>query len=244
MKTDRERRGRQERSPGWALLLVLTWSIAPGCATTTPDPYQNVNERIFAFNEGLDRMVLEPVAIGWDFVMPDFIETGVENFFENLRMLRTSLNDLLQGKPTRSGIDMGRFVVNSTLGLVGLVDVASMMEIPHYEEDFGQTLGVWGVRPGPYLVVPILGPYTGRALGAAPIDFATVPSAYGITVIDVINTRAQYLEEVAENRRMALDYYVFIRDAYLQARADKVADGENGTGELDEDFYDLDEFDE
>ncbi|MBW2242234.1 MAG: VacJ family lipoprotein [Deltaproteobacteria bacterium] len=225
-----------------AICLVLSWSLA--CASTPPDPYQGFNKSIFRFNEGLDRMVLEPVAKGWDWALPGFAKTGVGNFFDNLRMLRTMLNDLLQGKPTRSGIDVGRFAVNTTIGIVGLFDPATPMGIPHYEEDFGQTLGVWGLGPGPYFQVPFFGPYSGRDLAAFPVDFVTVPSAYGITVIDIINTRATYLEEIAENRESALDYYVFVRNAYLQNRQRRVMDGEEAAEDDDDDFYDLDELDD
>ncbi|MCP3985676.1 MAG: VacJ family lipoprotein, partial [bacterium] len=130
------------------LWLVLSGSL--GCATNGPDPYQGFNQGVFSFNEGLDKVVLEPVAKGWDFVLPGFVKSGVGNFFDNLRMLRTMLNDLLQGKPGRSGADLGRFAVNTTVGIVGLFDPATPLGIPHYEEDFGQTLGVWGLGPGPY----------------------------------------------------------------------------------------------
>ncbi|MCP3983703.1 MAG: VacJ family lipoprotein, partial [bacterium] len=143
----------------------------------------------------------------------------------------------------RRGADRGRFAVNTTVGIVGLFDPTTPLGIPHYKEDSGQTLGVWGVGPGPYLQVPFLGPYSGRDLAAFPLDFASVPSAYGISVIDIINTRATYLEEVAENRDSALDYYVFVRNAYLQNRQRRVMDGEEADEDDDEDFYDLDELD-
>ncbi len=225
-----------------AALILVCGALGTGCSTRNgPDPYQNVNEKVFGFNEGLDHYVLEPVATGWDFVMPQFVQTGVGNFFDNLRMLRTTLNDLLQGKPVRSGIDLARFGINTTLGIVGLVDVASMMEIPKYEEDFAQTLGVWGVPAGPYIVLPFLGPSTSRGVGALPVDLMTVPTAYGITVIDVINTRAEFLEEVAENRETAFDYYVFVRDAYLQNRATRVEDGDPSSVEDDADLYELED---
>ena len=220
-----------------ALSLVLGWTGAVGCATDGIDPYQGMNENIHAFNEGVDNLILAPVATGWDFVLPDFVQTGVGNFFGNLRMLRTTLNDLLQGKPGRSGIDFARFGINTTLGIVGLVDVATLMEIPHYEEDFGQTLGVWGFGPGPYLVIPFFGPSSGRDFAAFPVDTMTVPTAYGVNIIDIVNTRAKYLEEIDENRRTAFDYYVFVRNAYLQNRAVRVEDGELTLEEDEDDFY-------
>ncbi|MAE96087.1 MAG: ABC transporter [Deltaproteobacteria bacterium] len=235
-------RRRNERKPlGILSVLLLGVALTNGCATNGPDPYEETNLSVFAFNEGVDRIILEPVAKGWDFVLPDFVQTGIGNFFDNLRMIRTGLNDLLQGKPGRAGTDMRRFLVNSTVGIVGLVDVASMAEIPHYREDFGQTLGVWGFGPGSYLVVPFLGPSSSRDLLAWPIDLMTVPTAYGVSTLDVINARAKYLEEIADNRKTALDYYVFVRNAYLQARARQVADGEEDAEEEDEDFYDLED---
>lgn len=239
MDCHQRRRSRGSRSWSLGAALLLSTSLSAGCASNGPDPYQGMNESFFAFNEGVDRIVLEPVARGWDFVTPGFVQTGVGNFFDNLRMLRTTLNDLLQGKPGRSGADLGRFVVNTTIGIVGLVDVATLMEIPHYEEDFGQTLGVWGFGPGAYLVIPFLGPSSGRDLSAFPVDLVTVPTAYGISAIDVVNTRAKFLEEVAENRATSLDYYVFVRNAYLQNRERRVADGEDTTSGDEADFFDL-----
>ncbi len=227
-----------------AALLLLSGSLA--CASDGPDPYQGFNQRVFAFNEGFDKRILEPVAKGWDFVLPDVVQTGVGNFFDNLRMIRTMLNDLLQGKPGRSGIDFGRFAVNTTVGIAGLFDPATPLGIPHYAEDFGQTLGVWGVGPGPYLQVPFLGPLTGRDLIALPLDVAADPILYidnvwGVAAIDVINTRAKYLEEIAENRETALDYYVFVRNAYLQNRQRQVTDGKEVANDAEDDFYDFDD---
>lgn len=227
-------------------LAVVLLSGSVGCATDGPDPYQGFNHGVFSFNEGLDKAVLEPVAKGWDFVLPGFVQTGVGNFFDNLRMFRTMVNDLLQGKPARSGADLGRFALNTTIGIAGLFDPATPLGIPHYKEDFGQTLGVWGVGPGPYLQVPLLGPYTTRDLLAYPVDFALVPTYllknfWGLSAIDIINTRARYIDEIAENRETALDYYVFIRNAYLQNRQRQVTDGVEAAEDEEDDFYDLDD---
>jgi phospholipid-binding lipoprotein MlaA len=204
---------------------------------------------VFGFNEGVDRWVLEPVATGWDWVLPERVQDGISNFFFNLDMPRVFLNDLLQGKPVAAGEDLGRFLVNSTVGIVGFIDVASRLDIPHNDEDFGQTLGRWGIPGGPYVVMPLLGPFTVRDVIAYPVDVFSRPHIYfvstavsaGAAVVEVTNTRADFLEEVRENRETALDYYVFIRNAYLQNRERRVNDASQPPPDREEDLYYLDE---
>jgi phospholipid-binding lipoprotein MlaA len=225
-----------------------------GCAGPSgPDPWVGVNRPVFGFNEGVDRFVLEPVATGWDFVLPQFAQDGVANFFDNLSMPVVFLNDVLQAKPVAAGQDVARFLVNTTAGVVGLVDVASRIGLPENDEDFGQTLGRWGVPPGPYVVLPLLGPSTVRDTLALPIDTFSQPAVWfvptavsvGAGTVNVVNTRAAFLEEIRENRRTALDYYVFVRNAWLQNRAKKVRDGAVEPGaEDDDDLYYLDEAEE
>ena len=143
----------------WGALVTLAFAL-PAAADEDEDPWRGLNEGTHAFNEGVDRFVLEPVAKGYDFVVPEILQDGVGNFFDNLLVPRTVLNDLLQGDVRVATRHAGRFLVNTTLGVVGLIDVASGMGIEHDPEDFGQTLGRWGVSPGPYLVLPLLGPST------------------------------------------------------------------------------------
>jgi phospholipid-binding lipoprotein MlaA len=222
-----------------------------GCAGERgPDPWVGANRPVFGFNEGVDRYVLEPAASGWDWALPQFAQDGVANFFDNLSMPVVLLNDLLQAKPVAAGEDAARFVVNSTAGLLGLVDVASRLGLPENDEDFGQTLGRWGVPAGPYVVLPVLGPSTVRDALALPVDALSHPHVWfvptvataGAGVVNAVNTRAAYLEEIRENRRTAIDYYVFVRNAWLQNREEKVRDGAAEPGAEDEDdLYYLDE---
>ena len=233
-----------------SVVLVGCLGLA-GCAGERgPDPWVGVNRPVFGFNEGVDRFVLEPVATGWDWALPQFAQDGVANFFDNLSMPVVFLNDLLQAKPVAAGEDLARFLVNSTAGVVGLVDVASRLGLPENDEDFGQTLGRWGVPAGAYVVLPLLGPSTLRDTLALPVDAFSHPHVWfvptavtvGAGAVNAVNTRAAYLEEVRENRRTALDYYVFVRNAWLQNREEKVRDGAAAPGAEDEDdLYYLDE---
>ena len=220
--------------------------LAAPAAADEADPWRGMNEGTHGFNEALDQTVVEPVGRGWDFAVPDLVQDAVGNFFENLRVPRTILNDFLQAEVDSGARHFGRFLVNTTVGLGGLIDVAGATGIEHDPEDFGQTLGVWGVGPGPYLVLPLLGPSTVRDTVALPVDYATNPAFWvgeaavtvTATVVDTANRRAGALEEISDNRETAVDYYVFLRDAYLQNRARNVADG---AVTQDEDLYDLDD---
>lgn len=194
------------------------------------DPLEGFNRAIFSFNEGLDRMIVKPLTQGYQFVMPDVAEQGVSNFFSNLGDIGTFANNLLQGKVKEAGQDLSRVVINSTIGILGLFDVASDMNIPKHDEDFGQTLGVWGFESGPYLVLPVFGPSSIRdgigRIGDYQVDpLPTVEddeSRMALGVLRVIDKRAELLkaEEI-----IAGDRYAFIRDAYLQRREFQVSDG-------------------
>jgi phospholipid-binding lipoprotein MlaA len=231
-----------------ALLIALLGSLA-GCAARGPDPLERWNRPIFSFNEGVDRYVLEPVATGWDWALPEVVQTGIRNFYDNLTMPVTLLNDLLQLKPRAALEDLGRFAVNTTAGVGGLLDVASMIEIPENDEDFGQTLGRYGVPPGPYLVIPLLGPSTARDVLRYPADAAATPhnyflpwwASFTVRVVDNFNIRAYYLEELREARAAAFDYYVFVRSAYLDVREHKVRDATVGKPGRREDLYQLED---
>jgi len=225
-----------------------------------------MNRGIFAFNEKVDNYVLEPAAKAWDFVVPGFAQTGLRNFFDNLKIPTIFVNDLLQGKPDAAALDVVRLISNSIFGIAGFIDVATMVDIPKSYEDFGQTLGVWGVPSGPYLVVPLLGPYTLRSGFGQVVDATAASYAYftpfwtqvanlsaagnagasvGFKGLELLNLRAIYLEEIEQSRRDAFDYYVFIRNAYLQNRRAKVLDQKDApAANADELYYLDDEYDD
>ena len=233
---------------GKALLLLGALLAGSACSTANgPDPWRETNEKVFRFNEGVDIKLLEPVAEGYDTVTPGLFQIMIGNFFTNLTVPRTFLNNVLQADALGATQDLGRVVINTIAGVAGLIDVASEMGIPKNEEDFGQTVGRWGAGPGPYVVLPFAGPYNVRDTLAAPVDIATNPTTwvnvFGLSVVRVVNTRAQYLEEIAQARKDAVDFYVFQRDAYLSRRERDVRDGEAAPA-ADDDLYDLDELDE
>jgi phospholipid-binding lipoprotein MlaA len=196
------------------------------------DPWQRCNRKIFAFNDKLDQWVLEPTAKGWDYVMPAPVQRGVGNFFANLRFPVNLVNNLLQGKGVEGAKTLGRFTVNTLLGAAGFLDPASDLGLRPEEEDFGQTLGVWGVPAGPYLVLPVLGPSSLRDGPALAVDSMTAITPFfidgfilaGAQLIDVINTRARYLDAISDARAASLDYYTFVRNAWVQRRQAEVED--------------------
>ncbi len=222
-----------------ALLLALG-----GCATIKDarggpgarlDPWENWNRKVFAFNEGLDNKVLKPVATGYAKIVPQFARRSVDNFFANAADAWSAVNNVLQGKPEPAFQDVVRVTTNTVFGFFGLLDVASEFGLEHHYEDFGQTLGRWGFGAGAYVVWPVLGPSSVRDSLALPADrwFAS-PSALikdgrwqsGITVLQIVNTRANLLGATKLLDDIALDKYSFIRDAYLQRRRSLVFDGD------------------
>jgi phospholipid-binding lipoprotein MlaA len=214
-----------------ALVVVLAiLALAAPVAQGAEDPWENANRRVAAFNDAIDGAVLKPVAQGYDRVAPNPLQRGIGNVFENLSTPGTALNQFLQGKPAQGFNDVGRFVLNSTVGLVGFFDVASRAGLAKHEEDFGQTFRVWGARPGRFVMLPFFGPSTtthavGRVFDAFtnPIILVTpLHDRYAIYAIDVIDTRADLLSAEA---LITGDRYMFIRDAYLQRREYLVADG-------------------
>jgi phospholipid-binding lipoprotein MlaA len=223
-----------------AFLVALT---ASGCATTSADPrdpLEPLNRAVFTFNDELDKYTFKPVAQGYNFVLPQFVRTGVRNFFSNLQDPWIGVNNLLQGKVDWAMSDFFRFIANSTFGLAGLTDIATDMRMEKHNEDFGQTLGRWGLPSGAYLVLPILGPSTVRdGTGLIADAYAYLPwriptdqkfNHYvawrnGLTILDTINIRANLLGSSDLLEQAALDRYTFVRDAYLQRRRSQIYDG-------------------
>jgi phospholipid-binding lipoprotein MlaA len=237
-------------SPGRPLLLclVLLCQVLGGCATqqatlTDPerDPWEGYNRKMHAFNEGFDKAIFRPVAKGYDFIMPDAPQRGVRNFFRNLNYPVTLLNSLAQGKMERAFTSTGRFLMNSSIGLLGFFDVATKVGIPYYNEDFGQTLAVWGWQESRYLVMPFLGPFTVRdVLGRSfygyfhPISYAAREhDMYWPLVADLISLRAELLPLQADIDAAA-DPYVLVRDVYLQRREYDIYDGDPPAPDYDE----------
>jgi phospholipid-binding lipoprotein MlaA len=217
------------------LAVFLAALVLGGCATTgndPRDPWEGLNRKTFAFNDALDRAVMKPIAQGYQKATPAFAQEGVNNFYGNLEDIGTSLNNILQGKIKRGASDAGRFVVNTVFGVFGLWDLATPMGLEKHEEDFGQTLGWWGVPPGPYFVIPLLGPSTVRDAPARAVD----PSWYYNDVLpdrvywswyglDKVRTRANLLKAESVLDQAALDRYTFLRDAWWQRRQNQVFDG-------------------
>ena len=219
-----------------ALLIALLLSACAGQQTTMTDPerdpWEPFNRKIHGFNQGLDKVIMKPIARGYDAILPEAPKRGVRNFFRNLAWPVTFLNLLLQGKIDEGMTATGRFLVNSTVGLLGFFDVASRAGIPYYDEDFGQTMAVWGWKDSRYLVVPFLGPNTLRDFAgrgfygyAHPVSYMVrVHNDYRPLIIDLITLRASLLpfEQELEN---ASDPYVLIRDVWLQRREYQIYDG-------------------
>ena len=219
------------------LLTCLLTIVASGCATTNKDPLEGVNRGVYKFNDVADKAVLKPVAKAYKAVAPTFVRKGINNFFNNLENLTTVLNDLLQFKFAHAFTDAGRLVINSTFGLAGFIDVASMDNIPTRKEDFGQTLGYWGVGNGAYLVLPLVGPSTIRDTAGFVVDRITSdPITYThnigeirlhnqLRVTQLVDLRTELLIAGDLVDEASLDPYSFLRDAYLQSRANLVQDG-------------------
>lgn len=218
--------------------------LATGCASTnTPrnpvDPWEGWNRKVQTFNDNLDEYALKPVAKGYRWVMPSFADTAVSNFFSNIDDIGVTINSFLQGKFSQSGLDASRFLVNSTAGIGGLIDVSSMIDLPKHNEDFDQTLGVWGVPAGPSLVLPFFGPSSPRGVGGLIGDAAMDPTSYvgsyistGLFVLNTVDTRADNLAMEKIANEAAIDRYVFFRDAYISRRKYLIYDG-NPPDEVD-----------
>jgi len=210
--------------------------LLAGCATSgnPKDPIEGFNRAMFAFNEGLDSAIIKPVATGYEAVLPSPIRTGVTNFFGNIDDLFIGVNNLLQGKVPEAFSDFGRVVINTTVGLLGVIDWASDAGLEKHNEDFGQTFGRWGVGNGAYVVIPVFGPRTARDTVGLVFDVHFDPvwshlpkdARDGAIVLRMVNDRANLLAADKVIEEAALDKYSYMRDAYLQRRRNLIYDGE------------------
>jgi phospholipid-binding lipoprotein MlaA len=220
-------------------IVVLAVAIT-GCATgrNPQDPFEGYNRTVFSFNDGLDRIAIKPVATVYRDVLPQFVQTGVGNFFGNIGDVWTAVNNLLQGKVEDGLNDFMRVAVNSTLGFGGLLDIGSEAGLQKHREDFGQNLGRWGVTSGPYVVLPLLGSSTLRDTAATPLDYYgdlwTYKDPVNVrnmgTAVRLIDLRASVLSASSLIEDAALDRYEFVRDAYLQRRQSRIYDGDVPVG--------------
>ncbi len=228
------------------MLALAAALLAAGCATTAHDPrdpWEAFNRASFDFNDGFDRAILKPVAQGYEKVTPAFVREGVNDFFSNLEDVGVALNNLLQGKIAEGASDVGRVVVNSVFGVFGLWDVATPLGLEKHDEDFGQTLGWWGVPSGPYLVIPFLGPSSARDAPAKVVDpqwywprlIHNDTAYWTLWTFDKVRTRANLLKAGNILEEAAIDRYAFVRDAWLQRRRNQVYDGHPPRLKEDED---------
>ncbi|MGZ8912998.1 MAG: MlaA family lipoprotein [Methylobacter sp.] len=218
-----------------------------GCATTGDveqqtvaskvDPYESFNRKMFGFNDSVDNYVAEPISNAYKWITPQFMQTGVFNFFNNLKNVNVVINDVLQAKFSQSAEDTGRFAINSTVGLGGLFDVAKHVGLEQNEEDFDQTLAVWGVPQGSYLVLPLLGPSTARGIPGAVFDTAANPASYvgmPVQLMAMLNARASAEGALKFIDEAALDPYVFTRESFLQWRNNLATDGRSEALDVDD----------
>jgi phospholipid-binding lipoprotein MlaA len=232
-----------------AVLAALFAVLLAGCTTrpTDPedyaayrelnDPFEPANRAVFAFNMALDGIIVRPLAIGYRALVPDPVRSAARNFIDNLGTPLDMLNNLLQGEIDRAGHSMGRFLTNTILGLGGLIDIASDAGIPRYEEDFGQTLAVWGVAEGPYIVLPLIGPSNPRDGIGLAVDTVADPFTYWAaqnnyqelsvarTGVDLIDQRSQNIETIDQLRESSIDFYAAVRSFYRQYRKSAIRNG-------------------
>lgn len=219
----------------YALVLAVSVSGAlfseVSYANPADDPWYELNQKIHRFNETMDRIAARPVARAYRYGVPRFVRSGIGNFFNNLGEVPTAVNSLLQAKPARALNASGRLIINTSFGLLGIMDVASQLGLDEHDEDFGQTLAVWGVGSGPYVVLPVLGPSTLRdALSIypnyrmSPIKYFPMEEhdSYGVLALDLIHRRHNLL---SQEGLINGDKYIFYRDAYLQNRDYEIRDG-------------------
>lgn len=227
---------------------LLAFLLLAGCATgphaNPRDPFEPFNRGVYRFNDAVDKAVLKPVATAYHDVVPTLVRRGVGNFFDNLQDAWSFVNNTLQFKGQAAADSLVRFGVNTFIGLGGVFDVASEMNIEKHTKDFGHTLGYWGVAPGPYLVLPLLGPSTLRDTVALPVDMQgdlvthvpDVPTRNAAIVLRAVDTRAKWLKGTAMLEEVALDRYTFVRDALFQRRRNTIYDGNPPEEDAEEDL--------
>ncbi len=223
----------RSRLLGWLMPALVV--LIQGCASTkaSPDPLEAWNRSVFAVNDKLDDAVLAPVARGYRAWVPQAVRTGIGNFTANTQDAWSAVNQFLQGRPADGLSDAMRFMTNSTLGLLGFLDIATELGLERHGEDLGQTLGVWGVQPGPYIVWPLFGPSTLRDSSVSLLDqygsadrmINPVADRYVVTGARLLHTRAQLLDASGMLDSISLDRYLFIRDSFLQRRRSLVYNG-------------------
>lgn len=218
---------------------VFLGMLSVNAVAQTNDPWERTNTRIYAFNKFLDRWMLRPVAVAYNNVTPDIVRQGVGNFFSNIDDINVLANDLLQLKLRDAASDSGRLLINTTVGLVGIIDVASSIGLTKNEEDFGQTFGRWGVGPGPYVMLPFFGPSSVRDSFGLVLDTMFNPIQYHnedsvkttLLLVEQLDNRASVLEMEG---LISGDEYLFMREAYLQQREYLVNDGEVNYDDFDD----------
>lgn len=216
--------------------LAFDESFAETAGEEAHDPIEGVNRKIFWVNDGLDHYAIRPVSIAFDYAVPDFAQRALRNAFDNLRFPIVFFNDLFQGKPRYAGQDLARFVLNTTVGIAGFMDPAATIGLEKRNEDFGQTLGYWGVPAGPYLMLPFFGPSNIRDGCGLIVDSAFrafgffIPFWVSLTMqaVDTVNRRALIREQIDAERAAALDWYVAVRSAYTQYRENLIKDKRGG----------------
>jgi phospholipid-binding lipoprotein MlaA len=227
----------------WAMpLLVLVLCGLQGCATVqnadARDPWESMNRSVYKFNDVVDTVAIKPAAQAYETVIPSIVRTGVRNVLGNLSDVWSMANSAMQLKAQATAETFMRINVNTFFGLAGLLDVASEMGLEKRKEDFGQTLGYWGVKPGPYLMLPLLGPSTLRDALATPLDlqgspsqaFSDVATRNALTAVRILDVRSGLLQTVDVIKAASLDPYSFVRDAYLQKRNNDIHDGNPPSG--------------
>ena len=227
----------KKRLAGIAGLIVGALMLSGSAIAQQPvkDPFEGFNRAMFAVNEGLDTVAVKPIAQAYDFVTPLPVRAGVGDFFSNILDVRNVLNNSLQGKLGDAGVDLGRLLINSTIGIFGLFDVASELGLDKHDEDFGQTLAVWGWEDSSFLFWPLVGPKTVRDTGGLIVDIYTDPTWYtveksvatrnSLIALSFVDVRASLLPSDKVVDEAALDKYAYVRDAYLQRRRNQIFDG-------------------